>query len=98
MSPASSSHTFKITFTASPLSSSFWPTTNNLPNICARERAPMVTVGSVDLSGTDRAAAGERGEGGGQVTEIEWLKGGDGQTRSSQETRRCWMEDWRERR
>lgn len=55
----------------------------------------MVTVASVDLSGADRVAAGERGEAGGLVTEIEWLKGGDGQTRSSQETRRCWMEEWR---
>lgn len=98
MSQAPSSHTFKITFTASPLSSSFWPTTNNLLNICVGGRALMVTVGSVDLNGTDRAAAGERGEGGGRVTEIEWLKGGDGQTRSSRETRRCWMEEWRERR
>lgn len=58
----------------------------------------MLAGDSVGLNGTDRAAAGGRGEAGGRVTQIEWLKGGDGQTRSSRETRRCWMEEWRERR
>lgn len=51
----------------------------------------MVTVGSADFNRTDRGAAGERGKGGGQVTKIEWLKGGDGRTdrrtRSRKETK-----------